>query len=492
VTASDGLLTAFQSVEITITNVNEGVTITSNPNFRVGENNTAVGMIAATDRDGDALVYSIAGGADAARFSIDGQTGAVSFVAGPDFEGAGDVDGDNSYELLIRASDGSLSDTQAVTVTVGDVNEAVRITSGASFVANENSDLAGTIGSSDPDGDAVSYSIVGGADASRLTIDERTGILAFVAAPNFEAPSDTGGDGVYEVLVRASDGPLSDTQAVTIRVQDVNEAPAITSGGGGDAATIWTNENASAVMTAIAIDPDSAISYSIAGGADAARFTIDAATGALRFVTAANFESPSDANRDNLYELVIQASDGSLSDTQTLLVSVQNVRDGLTLNGSTKADTLAGGSAEDTINGLAGNDSLYGYAGDDIINGGDGSDRIFGDLGADTLTGGAGADTFTFSALADSSASAMDRIVDFSRWQNDKISLSAIDANSLVAGDQAFAFIGSSGFTGKAGQLRSYVSNSTTYVAGDVNGDGIADFAINLGNVTVQASDFLL
>lgn len=138
------------------------------------------------------------------------------------------------------------------------------------------------------------------------------------------------------------------------------------------------------------------------------------------------------------------------------------------------------------------NDTLYGNEGVDTLDGGDGNDKLFGGRGADTLTGGLGADTFTFIALSDSNAFAMDLITDFSRVQKDKISFSAIDANALLTGDQAFTFIGSNAFSSSAGQLRSYSSNSHTYLAGDVNGDGIADFIINLGSATVQSSDFLL
>ncbi len=108
------------------------------------------------------------------------------------------------------------------------------------------------------------------------------------------------------------------------------------------------------------------------------------------------------------------------------------------------------------------------------------------------LTGGAGADRFTYTALSQSISGQADRITDFSRAQKDKISLSAIDANSGVAGDQAFSFIGSAAFSGAAGQLRAFTSVSETHITGDVNGDLIGDFLIRLGTVTtLQASDFI-
>ena len=75
----------------------------------------------------------------------------------------------------------------------------------------------------------------------------------------------------------------------------------------------------------------------------------------------------------------------------------------------------------------------------------------------------------------------------------DKISLSAIDANVNLAGDQAFTWIGTGNFTGVAGQLRYYQSGGDTFVVGDVNGDGQADFAIQIDPLlTLGATQFIL
>ena len=85
----------------------------------IPENATAVTTVAATDIDpGTTLTYAIVGGADAQRFAIDAATGALSFVTAPDFEAPTDQDGNNSYVVQVRASDGSLSDLQTITVQV--------------------------------------------------------------------------------------------------------------------------------------------------------------------------------------------------------------------------------------------------------------------------------------------------------------------------------------------------------------------------------------
>ena len=151
-----------------------------------------------------------------------------------------------------------------------------------------------------------------------------------------------------------------------------------------------------------------------------------------------------------------------------------------TLNGGLGNDGLDGGAGNDTLNGDAGNDYLGGGEGNDILNGGDGNDVFVGGAGKDTLTGGAGADAFFFTALTDSTAAAPDKITDFSWADGDYINLSQIDANTSLAGDQAFSFVNS--FTKQAGQATltyDAASNTSTFSA-DVDGDGVADFVLQV------------
>ena len=103
-----------------------------------------------------------------------------------------------------------------------------------------------------------------------------------------------------------------------------NRAPAFTS-----AATASVAENIAAVLTATASDPDNnPLSFSIAGGADAARFTITSA-GVLTFAPAPNFDLPADADGDNIYQVQLRVSDGTLSATQDVTVTVTNSREGI-------------------------------------------------------------------------------------------------------------------------------------------------------------------
>ena len=276
----------------------------------------------------------------------------LTFVVAPNFEAPSDAGGNNVYDVTVQVSDGNGgTDTQAIAVTVTNVNEAPVITSNgagatASVGAAENQTAVTTVTASDVDGAAAVYSIVGGADAARFTINAATGVLTFVVAPNFEAPTDAGANNVYDVTVQVSDGNGgTDTQAIAVTVTNVNEAPVITS---------------AAARASVGGEPDRgddgdverrrwrhARSTAIVGGADAARFTIDSATGALTFVVAPNFEAPSDAGGDNVYDVTVQVTDGNGgTDTQAIAVTVTNVNEAPAITSNGGAATASVSAAE--------------------------------------------------------------------------------------------------------------------------------------------------
>ena len=158
-------------------------------------------------------------------------------------------------------------------------------------------------------------------------------------------------------------------------------------------------------------------------------------------------------------------------------------------------DRIRASSAASTLEGGAGNDTLLGAQGADHLAGGAGNDVLRGGFGQDVLTGGAGADQFVFRETKDSArlAARADTITDFSSAQGDRIVLSQIDAQTDVTGNQAFRFIGTAAFSHASGELRFVVEGADSFVSGDVNGDGRADFMIHLNGVTaLVATDFVL
>jgi Ca2+-binding RTX toxin-like protein len=181
-----------------------------------------------------------------------------------------------------------------------------------------------------------------------------------------------------------------------------------------------------------------------------------------------------------------------------------------TLNGEDGDDYITGEDGADTLNGGAGNDGLFGGAGANVYNGGDGDDGLIGGGdgetmnggagadwlqgwgGADLLTGGAGGDSFVYTTNQDSLTTARDRILDFNRAEGDVIRLVDVDANWLVDGDQAFTVVGA--FSNVAGQMTAIYNQGTnlTLLSFDMNGDSLADMAIEvIGSVTLP-SDFIL
>ncbi len=175
-----------------------------------------------------------------------------------------------------------------------------------------------------------------------------------------------------------------------------------------------------------------------------------------------------------------------------------------TVNGSTGSDKfLFGLGGADTINGLAGADTLMGGAGNDKLDGGADSDILIGGVGKDTMTGGTGAvkDTFDFNKYTDMTAvaSTRDIITDFVHLV-DKIDLATLDANIATAAvNDKFTFLGNVPFNSVAGTVvytqedLAGTANDKTIIMGDNNGDGIADFHIQLtGLVNLTAVDFIL
>ncbi len=171
--------------------------------------------------------------------------------------------------------------------------------------------------------------------------------------------------------------------------------------------------------------------------------------------------------------------------------------------GTQFADVIFGSGFANELAGNAADDHLWGYGGNDQLNGGAGADAIIGGAGADTLAGGTGDDTFWYIAASDSgiTLATRDLIVDFAGGAGgDVIDLSKIDANSKVAGNDAFKFVGTNvAWGGKAGELRAVWSAIGQIIEGDINGDKIADFSIDTIDVghTIELSkvngvDFVL
>jgi Ca2+-binding RTX toxin-like protein len=163
------------------------------------------------------------------------------------------------------------------------------------------------------------------------------------------------------------------------------------------------------------------------------------------------------------------------------------------LRGEAGKDNLIGESGRDFLIGGDDDDSLDGGPGDDALAGDSGNDKLNGGLGPDVLRGGTGSDTFDYNFLADSGTTVgiRDIITDFVRGA-DKIDLSTIDANPGVAGNQAFTFIGTGGFT-TAGQVSISPGTGVLRVLINTDADTQSEMEIELINQTsLSANNFFL
>ncbi|MCY2966934.1 MAG: FG-GAP-like repeat-containing protein, partial [Planctomycetota bacterium] len=303
----------------TITNDDHVPVFTSSATASFAENGTGTVLtVTATDADlpAQTITYSLSGGADRALFTLT-NGGLLTFKNSPNFEAPGDAGTDNVYNIQVTANDGAgNTTTQNVAITVTPVNDNTPFfTSNAAVNVAENSTAVATMTATDADlpAQTITYSLSGGVDSALFSITAG-GVLTFKLSPDLEAPGDVGANNVYNVQVMASDGNGGTTRmdlAVTVTPVNDND-PVFTSG-----ATAAVNENhassdgyLSYQLSASDADlPAQSVTFAISGGADRDRFVIRAGN-RLDFVAKPNFESPTDANGDNLYEVQVGVTDG--------------------------------------------------------------------------------------------------------------------------------------------------------------------------------------
>jgi Ca2+-binding RTX toxin-like protein len=157
------------------------------------------------------------------------------------------------------------------------------------------------------------------------------------------------------------------------------------------------------------------------------------------------------------------------------------------------ADILRGQNGADDVSGGDGDDRLFGGTGKDVLDGGAGNDRLLGSIDADRLTGDAGDDAFVFEDFEDFipiSGPGLDRITDFTRG-DDVIDLSQIDAKGAVAGDQAFAFTGTSAVNA-FGEVSYRFVGATTVISIGYNTPMPFDVLVLDGRIALTTADFVL
>ncbi|NIX76640.1 cadherin domain-containing protein [Microvirga terricola] len=267
-TVKDAVSTPDNHAPTNVT-LNGGTAASINEN---SDHHAFIGILDATDLDGDALTYSFAPGGDAGGlFVIDNTTKEIKLAPGAVIDYEALPAGAKYYTLWVIASDGrgGKSAPQEITIGVNDVNEAPEMTltgtgAGGALVVNENAEngtLIGTLAAIDPEGDAVSYTLLDNA-GGRFKIVGNKIVVANGALIDFETINGTAHE--ITVLVKDAKGAYQ-VKTFAIDVKDVNEKPtdvrlsttAVDEDATGDLATLsGTDPDAGDTFTyALAFDP---------------------------------------------------------------------------------------------------------------------------------------------------------------------------------------------------------------------------------------------
>ncbi len=212
------------------TTQNRPPVFTSGVTATVPEDTTSVFYTAtASDPDGNPITFSLAGGADQARLRITAQ-GGLSFVTAPDFENPVDANGDNVYLVTLAASDGIVSVTQSLSVTVtnsvGAAFRVRRVASGLNFpiFLAPMPDSSGRLFVVEREGRIRIMTANGAITATpflditgTISTENERGLLGFATAPDFFT------SGRFYIFVTAPDGTLEVRRYLTV-AGDLNRA----------------------------------------------------------------------------------------------------------------------------------------------------------------------------------------------------------------------------------------------------------------------------
>ncbi|MEP9351911.1 tandem-95 repeat protein [Xanthobacter sp. KR7-225] len=258
------------------------------------------------DLDGDTLSVTGFGGASGGTLVYSGGT----FTFTPD----ADYSGPASFTYTVSDGKGG-ADTATVAVTVTPVNDAP-VATGDTATTAEDTPLvltAAQLLANDADLDGNTLSVTGFGGASGGTLVYSGGTFTFTPDADYSGPASF----TYTV----SDGKGgTDTATVAVTVTPVNDAPVITSEA---AATFAENGTGTAYQSAASDVEGDALTFSLSG-ADADLFTVDA-DGKVAFKAAPDFEAPADAGGDNVYDIVVEAHDGTATTSKAVAITVTDV-----------------------------------------------------------------------------------------------------------------------------------------------------------------------
>jgi predicted extracellular nuclease len=285
------------TVEITVGALNDAP-VAGDQTLSTNEDTQLTGLVSASDVDSTVLTYTQASGPAHGTLLLDGASGAFTYTPALNYNGPD--------SFTFTASDGYLTDTGTVTITVNPVNDPP-VANDQTLSTNEDVPLNGTLSAADADGDALSYTQATGPAHGTLSITAATGAFTYTPAANW-----SGADGFSFTVSDGHGG--SDTGLISITVGAINDPPVAND------QTLSTNEDTPLNGTLTASDVDSTVfTYAQATGPLHGSVNIIPATGAFTYTPAADYHGPD--------SFTFTASDGELSGTGTVTITVTPVND---------------------------------------------------------------------------------------------------------------------------------------------------------------------
>ena len=307
---------ASTNLNVTVNDINESPNFLSTPlSVSIAENlQTGVNVIRikASDEDsGDSLTYSLSG-TNSSHFAISSSTGLVTTAQLLDKETVG------SYSLNVTVTDGTLSVTESLSITVSDVNDEPAFNDApyaTTVVENDAAATVYTVSATDDDGDSLILTITGTGSVD-FSLNPTTGVVTLADALDYESTS------VYYLTIRASDsnGGVA-TTSLNVTVLDQNDSPQFLS----TPYTVNIGENLPVGTTVIKVvasdqDPSDSLTYSLSG-TNNNHFSIGSSTGVI--------STAQELDRENInsYSLTVSVSDGSVTVTEAISIGVDNAND---------------------------------------------------------------------------------------------------------------------------------------------------------------------
>ncbi|MEM7028164.1 MAG: LamG-like jellyroll fold domain-containing protein [Chloroflexota bacterium] len=301
IVVSDGVISTSQIVAITVNEVNEAPVLTTIGNKSILEGNVLSFTAVATDTDVPTQTLT---------FSLNGEpTGATINSINGEFSWLTDVDdGPAVYTITIIVSDGIVTDSETINITVSETPEAPVITPVTPLVVNETEQITFTVVATDANGDMLRYGLADG--VSGMSLDANSGLFSWT-------PDESQGPSTVIVTIVVTDTTnLTDSTTITITVHEVNQAPVL---GAISDATISVGEPFS--LTLVASDADIPANGLTLGMIDAPLgATLDANSGLFSW-------TPDVSQGPGQYSLTFSVSDNGspvLSDSKIITLTVIN------------------------------------------------------------------------------------------------------------------------------------------------------------------------